>query len=64
MSFGVIGGGIAPILLDNFPWWVLTFFLILSVLSTIRLPETRNDNKIESLTNQNSLVTEREEESV
>lgn len=46
MSFGVIGGGVAPILLDNFQWWVLTFFLGLSILSALGLPETRTTNKI------------------
>lgn len=62
MSFGVIGGGVAPLLLDNFPWWVLTIFLLLSIASTIGLNDTKDTNRIEGLLKSPSLVTENEEE--
>lgn len=37
MSFGVIGGGIAPILLENLPWWALSGFLLIALISTFGL---------------------------
>lgn len=37
MSFGVLGGGFAPKLLDAAPWWVLTIFMAIAWAAALGL---------------------------
>jgi hypothetical protein len=41
MSFGVVGGGVAPKVLDQAPWWVLTLPMAVACIAALGLRETK-----------------------
>ena len=49
MSFGVLGGGLAPLMLESLPWWGLLGFILMSIGSAMLLPETYNGGRLKEL---------------
>lgn len=40
MSFGVLGGGLSPLILESMPWWGLLMFNFISITAGLFLKET------------------------
>lgn len=62
MCFGVLGGGVAPEILDNAPWWVLTLPMVVAWAAVVGLRETKGKGEIEPIEEIDcTLITEKDE---